>query len=161
VDELLQVVRAHNGAGLAAPQIGYPLRIFVNAYSHEVDEEGYALCLEQPEIYINPVVTRFSKRKFTASEGCLSVPGVSAMVERAYEIEIEYTNLKGERVKGVKETHWRAKCIQHEIDHLNGVLYFDHLSEKEIQKIKAALLKVENKTLTLKRQVVMPEDFLN
>ncbi len=159
VEELIQVVRAHNGAGLAAPQIGYPLRIFVNAYSHEVDEEGFALCLEQPEIYINPVITKFSKKKFTTSEGCLSIPGVSARVERAYDIEIEYSNLKGERIKGVKETGWRAKCIQHEIDHLNGVLYFDHLSEKELQKIKPALINVENKTLTTKRQVIKPIDF--
>ncbi len=160
VAELLETVKAHEGAGLAAPQIGYPLRIFVNAYSHEVDSEGFALCLEKPEVYINPVITKFSKKKFTTAEGCLSIPGASADVSRSHDIEIEYTNLKGERVQGVFETRWRAKCLQHELDHLNGVLYFDHISQKDLQRIKPTLVKLENKTLTLKRSVVMPKDFL-
>ena len=161
VQELIDGVKAHNGAGLAAPQIGYPLRIFVNVYSSEVDEEGYALCLKEPEVYINPVITTFSKKKFVTSEGCLSIPGVSAQVSRAHDIEIDYTNLKGERIKGVFETKWRAKCLQHEMDHLNGILYVDHISKKDFLKIEKSLKLLEVKTLKDKQWNVNSKNFLN
>lgn len=159
VEELIETVKAQNGAGLAAPQIGYDLRIFVNVFSKETDEEGFPEALDEPEVYINPKITRFSKKKFINSEGCLSIPGISLDVARPYEIDIEYTNLKGEKIISKKECAWRAKCLQHELDHLNGILFIDLLSKEQLAKIQSKLISIEKKTKDRKSNSVMPKDF--
>ncbi len=158
VEEMKEIVEAHNGAGLAAPQIGYDIRIFLNTYSEILDEDGYPEILEDPEVYINPKITKFSKKTLIQPEGCLSIPGISADVERAYEIEIEYTTLNGKKVKR-KEKKYRAKCLQHEMDHLDGILYFDHLPEEELQEIKPQLVALEVKTKRKLNTTIAPDKF--
>jgi peptide deformylase len=158
IQELKEVVRRHNGSGLAAPQIGYDLRIFVNDLSEKTDEDGYPLILEETEVYINPKITKFSKRKFIRDEGCLSIPGMSAEVVRSYDIEIEYMNEKGEKVVA-KEKKWRAKCLQHELDHVNGILYIDHISKGDMQRISPSLISLEAKTKKNLNSTVSPSDF--
>ncbi|MCH9616803.1 MAG: Peptide deformylase [Chlamydiia bacterium] len=161
VKELIETVKAQNGAGLAAPQIGYDLRIFVNVFGREVDGDGFPNALEQPEVYINPKITRFSKKKFVKPEGCLSIPDVTLDVARSYDVDIEYTNLKGERVVSKKEHTWRAKCLQHELDHLDGILFIDLLSKEQLKEAQSTLIALEKKTKDRKNASVMPKDFFS
>jgi peptide deformylase len=159
VGELIETVKAQNGAGLAAPQIGYDLRIFVNAFGRDLEADGFPDALDDPEVYINPKITRFSKKQFLKSEGCLSIPGVTVDIARSYDIDIEYTNLKGEKVISKKEHTWRAKCLQHELDHLNGILFIDLLSQEQMQEVQSKLIALEKKTKDRRNASVMPKDF--
>ncbi|MCH9811921.1 peptide deformylase [bacterium] len=159
INELISTVKAQNGAGLAAPQIGYDLRIFVNIWGKETEEDGYPEVLEEPEVYINPVITRFSEKKFVKPEGCLSIPGVTVDVSRSYDIDIEYTNRDGKRVTSKKEHTWRAKCLQHEIDHLNGILFIDYFSEAQKKKVASQLIALEKRTKDQKSKVMGKDIF--
>ena len=150
IDEMIEAVRGHNGAGLAAPQIGYDLCIFVNVFSRESDEDGNPLALDDPEVYINPSIVKISKKKFSASEGCLSIPGISYEIERPDKIDIEYTAVDGQRKISKNEKGWRSKCLQHEIDHLNGILFIDYLPKQELKKIQPLLFSIEKKTIEQK-----------
>ncbi|MCH9621361.1 MAG: Peptide deformylase [Chlamydiia bacterium] len=145
IKDLKEVCLAHNGSGLAANQIGYDLRIFVNDLSEKIDKEGYPYCLDNPEVYINPVITKYSDRQFIRNEGCLSLPGVSAEVSRSHDIVIEFTNEKGERITK-KEKKWRAKCLQHELDHLDGKLYIEIISKEDLERMTPQLLALEART---------------
>jgi len=109
--DMFQTMRVKDGLGLAAPQIGKSLRIIVvNA--------GYDICI------INPQITKSSEEKEVQTEGCLSLPEVYVPVERCKEIEVEGLNEKGEEIKlMVKDL--LARIIQHEIDHLDGILIVD------------------------------------
>jgi len=155
IADLKEVCLAHNGSGLAANQIGYDVRIFVNDLSEKVDREGYPYSLGEPEVYINPVIKKRSDRKFIRNEGCLSIPGVSAEVVRSHEIIIEFTNEKGERVTR-KEKKWRAKCLEHETDHLDGILYIEKISKEDYDRIAPSLMALEAKT---KRDLLSGSDF--
>ena len=101
------------GIGLAAPQIGIPLRFFVT------DVPG-----DKPRLFINPEISFRSEEKESALEGCLSLPGKSASVKRAKKIHVAATDLKGRKFLlccgGLL-----ARCIQHEYDHLDGILFID------------------------------------
>lgn len=119
---MIEVMIRANGVGLAAPQIGVSKRIFVM----DADDELY--------VFINPELVELSEETEETSEGCLSVPGVDATVTRSIRAIVEGLNLNGERVrlegKGVT-----ARAIQHEMDHLNGNLYFDHISPARRQSL--------------------------
>tara|TARA_Y200000002_G_scaffold102827_1_gene83496 strand:+ start:5003 stop:5500 length:498 start_codon:yes stop_codon:yes gene_type:complete len=106
-----------NCAALAATQLGIPLRITVIDFSETKDQP---LCLINPEI-----VNREGKE--TSPEGCMSVPVLTAKVTRAEKITVKYFNVKGEE-REMTADGFMAKCIQHEIDHLDGILYIDRLS---------------------------------
>ncbi len=127
---MVEVMIRENGAGLAAPQIGISKRIFVL----DADNEFY--------IVINPELVELSEEVEELKEGCLSVPGVNAPIARSTRAVVEGLNLNGERVRITGEG-LMARAIQHEMDHLNGYLYFDQLSTakrqsliKEYQRIK-------------------------
>ncbi len=109
---MVKIMKANEGIGLAAPQAGQSLRIIVIEYS-----EG-ALAL------INPKITRKSFKKDIMEEGCLSLPDIRKDVKRSIKITIKALNLKGEPVK-LKAEGLLARIIQHEIDHLNGILIID------------------------------------
>lgn len=160
IKEMKEANKIKDGAGLAAPQIGYDLRIFINAYSKENDSDGYPILLKDAEVYIDPVITKSYRRKWYRNEACLSIPGVSGEVQRAYEIDIEYTNIQGERVVAKKEKGWRARCLQHEMDHLNGLLYIDHMTKSNYKKIEPALTLLEAQTKEKMNKTISPEDFI-
>ncbi|MDA3818017.1 MAG: peptide deformylase [Prolixibacteraceae bacterium] len=107
------------GVGIAAPQVGVELRML---YVQRFDKPN-----EPFEIYYNPVVEAFSDSTQTGNEGCLSVPGYMGDVERAHSIQLSYLDSLGtpkkEEING-----FTAVIFQHEIDHINGVLYYDHIS---------------------------------
>ena len=157
ISEMIASVKVYNGAGIAAPQIGYDLRIFINVFSEETDEDGFPLALEHPEVYINPKIINSSKKQFVNREGCLSIPGISLDVGRSNEIDIEYTDMDGKKIVKKNQKGWRAKCLQHEMDHLNGILFIDHISKEERAEVTPILIALEKKT---KEKSVMPKDFL-
>ena len=120
-----------NGIGLAAPQVDIRKRIVVI----DLNEDGKS----SPITFINPRIIKFSDEKFINQEGCLSVPEYYADVERAKEVEVEWFDDLGKKTKK-KLSGLLSICIQHEIDHLDGILFIDHLSalkrKMAVQKIK-------------------------
>ena len=109
-----------NGIGLAAPQVGIMKRIVVI----DIKEKDKS----NPITFINPKIIKRSKETFINEEGCLSIPDFFANIERYKEVEVEWFNVDGD-LKSEKYNGLMSICIQHEIDHLNGVLFIDHLSK--------------------------------
>ena len=128
-----------NGIGLAAPQVDIRRRIVVI----DLKEDGKSY----PMTFINPKIVKFSDEKFINQEGCLSVPEYYADVERAKEVEVEWFDDMGVKYKK-KLRGLLSICIQHEIDHLDGILFIDHLSalkrKMAIQKIKKSKKNTSN-----------------
>lgn len=125
------------GAGLAAPQIGVSQKVFL-AKDYYTGKDGKEK--STTHLFINPVIIKYSKKRGKSLEGCLSIADTYGFVERSKQIKILYYNEKGEKIiKGVGG--FFAYVIQHEIDHLNGVLFIDKLvnnkqyTEKEIDKL--------------------------
>lgn len=137
VDQMLGTMYAADGVGLAAPQIGISKRIIT------VDVNPYDASHE-PLILINPeIVDR--EGQADAEEGCLSVPEISGTVKRAEKVTVEGLNMDGEKVR-IEATELLARALQHEIDHLNGTLFIDHLGRLKHQLIRKQLRKIENIT---------------
>ncbi len=120
VDDMVETMRDAPGVGLAAPQIGILERIVVIEFGDEEDEEA------PPKLYavVNPEITRASNEKVMGVEGCLSIPGLVGDVERSTSIVVKGQNKHGQNVK-YKLNGWVARIFQHEIDHLEGVLFTD------------------------------------
>src|SRR6202789_2903883 len=120
VDDLIESMYAADGIGLAAIQIGVPKRVLVM----DLDQrEGK----KNPRVFINPKILWASEELATFQEGCLSVPEIWEDVERPSRIRAEYLDLDGKRVE-IEADGMLATCLQHEMDHLEGVLFIDHLS---------------------------------
>jgi peptide deformylase len=132
MDDMLETMYAAPGIGLAAIQVGEPLRVIVMDLSRDGAEK-------QPRVFVNPEITWRSEELFTYEEGCLSVPEIYDEVERPARVKVTYLNYQGERVEEEAEGLY-AVCIQHEFDHLEGVLFLDHLSrlkrERALKKVK-------------------------
>ena len=142
VMDMIEAMVEHNGVGLAAPQVGRRVRIFV--FRDEILLPSGDYHLGEPKVAINPVLSNPSKETETAREGCLSVPGVYPEVVRPSKITIEYLNLKGEKIVEHLEGH-RARVVMHENDHLNGVLHIDRMAPRERKKILAQLQEIKRK----------------
>ncbi len=124
IDDMVETMRDAPGVGLAAPQVGVPLRLIVVEYSEE-GPEGESES-KPPKLYAiaNPEFTRMSDMVELGTEGCLSIPGFVGEVERSVEITLRGQNRHGQPMK-VKAKDWLARIFQHEIDHLEGVLFTD------------------------------------
>ena len=120
-DDMLETMYDAPGIGLAAIQIGVPRRMLVLDVSKE--DEG-----RQPLVFINPEVVRSSEERSAYEEGCLSIPDYYAEVERPAAITVSYLDREG-RQQSIDADGLLATCLQHEIDHLNGVLFIDHISK--------------------------------
>ena len=120
IDDMLETMRDAPGVGLAAPQIDVPLRVIVVEYGQDEDENA------PPKLYaiVNPEITRFDPETEIGTEGCLSIPGYIGDVERPIAITVKGLNRRGKPVK-VKAEGWLARIFQHEVDHLDGVLFID------------------------------------
>ena len=121
MDTMLETMYSANGIGLAAIQIGIPKRIIVMDLSKDDNNK-------EPRYFVNPVIKNKDKAKSTYEEGCLSVPNQFAEIDRPKKCEVEYLDYNGEK-KILKAEGLLATCIQHEIDHLEGVLFIDYLSK--------------------------------
>lgn len=132
IDDMLETMYAADGVGLAALQIGVPLNVIVIDIAQK---EGK----NEPQAFVNPKIVWASEETARFEEGCLSVPDIWEEVERSTAIRCEYLDRDG--VKQVVEADgFLADCLQHEIDHLNGTLFIDHLSRL---KRSMALKKLE------------------
>ncbi|NGX50212.1 MAG: Peptide deformylase [Chlamydiae bacterium] len=141
--DLIETVLAQDGAGLAAPQIGESLRIFVIRYDNGNDDEGLPI-LCPPKIFINPKLTKPSEEMVSHEEGCLSIPGVHENVIRPLTITIEAMDLDG-KIFHEDATHWRARVMMHENDHLNGVLFIDRIPPAKRTKLNSAINEIKKK----------------
>ena len=134
MDDMLETMYAAPGIGLAAVQVGVPKRVIVMDICGE-DEEP------QPRFFVNPVLSDPSDVTQSYEEGCLSVPDVYEAVDRPDRVRVQYLDYDGAERDEIAEGTF-AVCIQHEMDHLEGVLFIDHLSrlkrQRAIQKVKKA-----------------------
>ena len=121
MDDMLETMYAANGIGLAAIQIGIPKRIIVMDISKDDNKKD-------PLYFVNPIIKNKDILKSTYEEGCLSVPNQFAEIDRPKNCEVEYLNYNGEK-KLLKAEGLLATCIQHEMDHLEGILFIDYLSK--------------------------------
>ena len=132
MDDMLETMYAAPGIGLAAVQVGVPKRVIVMDLARP--EEPPA-----PRFYINPEILWASDETAPYEEGCLSVPEIYDEVERPARVKLRYLNYQGEQVEEDAEGLF-AVCIQHEMDHLEGVLFIDHLSrlkrEQAVKKVR-------------------------
>ena len=121
MDDMLDTMYAAPGIGLAAIQIGVPKRIIVMDISRDENKK-------EPRYFVNPTIKNKNKEKATYEEGCLSVPDQFAEIERPNTCEVEYLDYDGKK-QILKADGLLATCIQHEMDHLEGILFIDYLSK--------------------------------
>lgn len=132
---MIATMRAAPGVGLAAPQIGIPWRVIVCEDSMENEEMSR---LPFPtRVFINPELTVIGTETETFFEGCLSVAGYSAIVERAKEVEVKGLDEKGHAVAW-RAKGWAARILQHEVDHINGTLYIDRMKSRSFTTTEQA-----------------------
>ena len=129
--DMAQTMYEAPGVGLAAPQVGKSIRMIVVDVSEEKD------CLLT---LVNPVITEVSEELICGEEGCLSLPGIWEKVERHAEVTVEYSDLQGQK-QTVHAHGLLAVCLQHEIDHLDGKVFVDHLSRLKYDRACAKLKK--------------------
>ncbi len=120
VDDMVETMRVAPGVGLAAPQVDVPLRVIVVEFGDEEDESVPLKLF----IVVNPEITRFSKEQVTATEGCLSIPDFVGDVDRSVSVVVKGMNRRGQPMR-IKSSGWLARIFQHEVDHINGVLFID------------------------------------
>ncbi|HYD19818.1 MAG TPA: peptide deformylase [Patescibacteria group bacterium] len=145
IDNMLETMYHAPGIGLAAPQIGQSVRILVldvdQPRSENEDEE---LPVEKrrgkPQVFVNPEVLWSSDEQNIYDEGCLSIPGQYAEVERPKQVRVKALNYEGKPFE-VEADGLFATCLQHEIDHLNGILFIDHLSSLKRDMVMRKLKK--------------------
>ena len=128
IDDMFETMRAEPGVGLAAPQIGQSLKLVVIEYAEEPEEEDAPMPKPKRYVLVNPEIVERSEEMVEGMEGCLSVPGLVGMVNRHEAITVKALTRHGKPQK-VKADGWMARIIQHEMDHLDGVLYVDRASE--------------------------------
>jgi peptide deformylase len=121
IADMFETMYAEKGIGLAGPQVGVAKRIIVVDVNDETGEEMGAFAL------LNPRVVESGKELDKHEEGCLSIPGVTGVVERPWTVTVDGLTQKGEPIR-IEAEGMLARCLQHEIDHLNGVLFIDRLS---------------------------------
>ena len=135
MDDMLDTMYAAPGIGLAAIQIGVPKRIIVMDISRDEDKK-------EPRYFVNPVIKNKNNETSKYEEGCLSVPDQFAEIERPNECEVEYLDYNGKK-QLLKADGLLATCIQHEMDHLEGVLFIDYLSKLKKSMIIKKLSKIK------------------
>ena len=136
MDDMLDSMYAANGIGLAAIQIGVPKRIIVMDLSKNSEKK-------EPRYFVNPVIKNKDLKKATYEEGCLSVPNQFAEIDRPSKCEVEYLDYDGKK-KFLKADGLLATCIQHEMDHLEGILFIDYLSKSKRSMIIKKLSKLKS-----------------
>ena len=137
MDDMLETMYHAKGIGLAAIQIGVPKRIIVMDLSKEEEKKD-------PRYFVNPVIKNKNLNLSKYLEGCLSIPDQFAEVDRPSTCEVEYLDYNGNK-KLLKADGLLATCIQHEMDHLEGVLFIDHLSKLKKSMIIKKLSKLKSK----------------
>lgn len=136
LDDMVETMREAPGVGLAAPQIGLSERIIVIEYYEREQDEEVEEAPKKVWAVINPEIVRASEETLMGVEGCLSIPGLIGEVERHAEVQVKGLNRHGKPMK-VKAKGWLARIFQHEVDHLNGILFTERATR--IWKPQAAV----------------------
>src|SRR3954466_11122082 len=139
IDDMFETMYAAPGIGLAAIQVGVPQRILVIDLQEPEEEGGEPV--RDPRVFINPEILEQSEQDVPYTEGCLSVPDQYAEVDRPDRIRARWLDLDG-KPREEEITGLLATCLQHEMDHLNGVLFIDHLSRLKREMILKKLTKL-------------------
>ena len=135
MNDMLDTMYAAPGIGLAAIQIGVPKRIIVMDIGTDKNKK-------EPMYFVNPIIKKKNSKKATYEEGCLSVPDQFAEIERPNTCEVEYLDYNGKK-RLLKAEGLLATCIQHEMDHLEGILFIDYLSKLKKSMIIKKLSKIK------------------
>ena len=143
MDDMLETMYSANGIGLAAIQIGVPKNLIVIDLLTKEKKKN-------PMFFVNPKIIKKSSKMSKYEEGCLSIPNLFAEIQRPSDCEIEYLDYEGNKTS-LKATGLLATCIQHEMDHLKGILFIDYLSKLKRDRILKKLLKqnLEQKRLVI------------
>ena len=141
MDDMLDTMYDAAGIGLAAIQIGVPKRVIVMDISRDETKK-------EPRYFVNPVIKNKNEEKAKYEEGCLSVPDQFAEIERPNACEVEYLDYDGKK-KLLKADGLLATCIQHEMDHLEGILFIDYLS-----KLKKSMIIKKLSKIKVKREIL-------
>ncbi|MBL9123118.1 MAG: peptide deformylase [Planctomycetaceae bacterium] len=135
VGQMFELMYAASGIGLAANQVDLPYRLFVLNTSGDRQQK------ELEQVFINPVITR-RQGSAEGEEGCLSLPGLYAEVKRPEKISVQAYNLQGEEISADLDD-LPARAVQHELDHLNGKLFIDHLPPTKLMELRDAIREFE------------------
>jgi peptide deformylase len=141
VKDMQETMIAHDGLGLASPQVNHSLALFITGvFTHHDGEE--TLVPGEMVVYINPKILEYSKEEWLRNEGCLSIPGVYGSVMRPLRIKVEAMDLEGliftKELVGLE-----ARAFMHENDHINGVLFIDRIHRRERQELEPLLKEVK------------------
>ena len=150
VEQMFEVMYEFRGVGLAANQVNLPIRLFVANPSGDKNER------DQEMVFINPVINK-PKGTVEAEEGCLSLPGINAQVKRSRSLQINAYDISGTEIAGEVDG-FLARIIQHETDHLDGMLFIDRLSDETRRPLDDDLYKLERRFLESREQGAIPPD---
>jgi peptide deformylase len=134
VDDMLETMYDAPGIGLAAIQIGTSKRVVTMDLAKKEEPKN-------PQVFINPEIVWSSDEKAVYEEGCLSIPEIYSDVERPAQVKVKYLDLEGE-LHEIEANALLSTCLQHEVDHLNGILFIDHLSRLKRERIIKKFTKV-------------------
>lgn len=154
IDDMFETMYNSNGVGLAAPQVGNSIQLFVmdvDAITEETGEPDLG-----PMVFINPEIKEKSGEKVKLEEGCLSIPDLRDDVVRPDRVVIEYTDREFNRQRLAAEG-WVSRVVQHEYDHLRGVLFLDYLSAFRMRLHKSLLKKIDSGKLETEYPLVPKE----
>ena len=149
---MVEAMEKFGGLGLSANQVGLPYRMFVMRTMHEGDTESKVVP------YFNPELTRVSQETELMKEGCLSFPDIYLMIKRSKTVEFKYQDVEGKEHTVVLEG-LGARCVQHEIDHLNGILFLQRASKLKLERALKARPKERKKRLEYERRVALAKYF--
>ena len=151
-ENMLETMHAANGVGLAAQQVGEALQLTVLDVSQVEDRpstmklngEAMDIATTMPLVLLNPML-RMGEEKDSASEGCLSFPDITAEIDRATSVELEAETLKGEKIY-IEASGLLSRALQHEVDHLNGILFIDRMSAAAKASVASKLKRLQKET---------------
>ena len=149
---MAEAMEKFGGLGLSANQVGLPYRMFVMRTMHEGETESKVVP------YFNPELTRVSQETELMKEGCLSFPDIFLMIKRSKTIEFKYQDVEGKEHTAVLEG-LGARCVQHEIDHLNGILFLQRASKLKLERAMKARPKQKKKRLEYERRLALAKYF--
>ncbi|MDG2454378.1 MAG: peptide deformylase [Bacteroidia bacterium] len=152
VVDMYETMDASDGVGLAAPQIGKPLRLFMidSTLFDKEKKEGVRTA------FINPTIVDETGEEFSFEEGCLSIPGVREDVVRKAQLTLKYQSITGENFEKSFDG-MTARVIQHEYDHIEGVLFTDHISPFKRQLLKSKLAKISSGKVNVHYRMKFPK----
>lgn len=156
IENMWETMYASEGVGLAAPQVGESIRLFiVDASPFAEGEKGDLACKDFKRVMINPVIFEESEEQDGMEEGCLSIPGLRETVQRPVAIGVEYYNeqweLVEERLEGIP-----ARVVQHEYDHIEGILITDHISPMRRRLLHGKLRDITNGKVSVDYRMKFP-----